>query len=81
MTLPSPGYQHELAKPDMAPTGDTVTKPSITAPVRPEPLALKKRIMLGVGLGGSLLMNACNQIITTGIADIQGGIGATADEG
>jgi DHA2 family multidrug resistance protein len=75
VSLPAP----RLAGPSVAegsqlPLPQKVTLAAIT------PLTGSQKLLLATGLTGSFLINMSAQFVTTNIADLQGGIGATPDE-
>lgn len=49
--------------------------------VRPAPLPRQSLLLLAIALSGSLLTNVVGQFVGFNIADIQSGVGASADEG
>lgn len=57
-----------------SPSPQKVALPAIT------PLTGSQKLLLTTGLAGSFLINVSAQFVTTNIADLQGGIGATPDE-
>ena len=54
---------------------------AVTAAASPEPLSRGQLMLLATTLAGSLLINLSGQFVGSSAADIQGGIGASADEG
>jgi DHA2 family multidrug resistance protein len=66
----------------LPPRIDAGSRASATAPAeRPAPLPRQALLVLVVALSGSLLTNLAGQFVGFNLADIQGGVGASADEG